>query len=62
MAWWDNFDRAWPQLRDRYNERFYRMWKYYLLSCAGMFRARQAQLWQLVLSKPQRQQIYRSLR
>ena len=62
MAWWDNFDRAWPQLRDRYNERFYRMWKYYLLSCAGSFRARQAQLWQLVLSKPQRQQIYRSLR
>jgi cyclopropane-fatty-acyl-phospholipid synthase len=62
MAWWDNFNRTWPQLRDRYNERFYRMWKYYLLSCAGMFRARQAQLWQLVLSKPQRKQIYRSLR
>jgi len=27
MAWWRNFDSAWPQLRgDRYNERFYRMW------------------------------------
>ena len=62
MAWWDNFDRAWPRLRERYDERFYRMWKYYLLSCAGMFRARQAQLWQLVLSKPEREQIYRSLR
>ncbi|WP_242470252.1 cyclopropane fatty acyl phospholipid synthase [Thiococcus pfennigii] len=41
MAWWHNFDAAWPQLRSaRYDERFYRMWKYYLLSCAGMFRAR----------------------
>ena len=62
MAWWDNFDSAWPRLCDRYNERFYRMWKYYLMSCAGMFRARQAQLWQLVLSKPVRKQTYRSLR
>ena len=27
------------------------MWKYYLLSCAGVFRARGNQLWQIVLSK-----------
>ena len=27
------------------------MWKFYLLSCAGRFRARQLQLWQVVLSK-----------
>lgn len=32
-------------------ERFYRMWRYYLLSCAGAFRARDIQLWQFVLSK-----------
>ena len=51
MAWWSNFSRAWPHLRDRYSERFYRMWRYYLLSCAGTFRARKLQLWQLVLSK-----------
>ncbi|MGD0774280.1 MAG: cyclopropane fatty acyl phospholipid synthase [Candidatus Solibacter sp.] len=51
MAWWRNFDRAWPSLEAKYGERFYRMWKYYLLGCAGGFRARRLQLWQLVLSK-----------
>jgi len=62
MAWWENFDRAWPQLQHKYGERFYRMWKYYLLSCAGFFRSRQGQLWQLVLSKRGRSDVYRSLR
>jgi cyclopropane-fatty-acyl-phospholipid synthase len=51
MAWWQNFDRAWPRLQQQYGDRFYRMWKYYLLGCAGTFRARKLQLWQLVLSK-----------
>ncbi len=51
MAWFKNFDEAWPGLKGSYDERFYRMWKYYLLMCAGTFRARENQLWQLVLSK-----------
>jgi cyclopropane-fatty-acyl-phospholipid synthase len=51
IAWWQNFDRAWPALQKKYGERFYRMWKYYLLGCAGGFRARTLQLWQIVLSK-----------
>lgn len=51
MAWFDNFNNAWPTLQQKYSEKFYRMWKYYLLSCAGGFRARQNQLWQIVLSK-----------
>ncbi len=51
MAWFTNFDAAWPTLRAKYGDRFYRMWKYYLLSCAGAFRAREIQLWQIVLSK-----------
>jgi cyclopropane-fatty-acyl-phospholipid synthase len=38
------------------------MWRYYLLSCAGFFRSRQGQLWQLVLSKAQREGVYRSIR
>jgi cyclopropane-fatty-acyl-phospholipid synthase len=50
MAWFMNFDRAWPQLKDRYGERFYRIWKCYLLTCAGSFRARENQVWQIVLS------------
>lgn len=62
MAWWQNFDAAWPSLREKYSLRFYRMWKYYLLCCAGLFRARRGQLWQLVLSKQQRSSAYRSLR
>lgn len=62
MAWWRNFEVAWPRLSGKYDERFHRMWKYYLHCCAGFFRARQGQLWQLVLSKRARPQVYRSVR
>ena len=62
MAWWEKFNAAWPRLKQRYDQRSYRMWKYYLLCCAGMFRAKQGQLWQLVLSKRQRAGVYRSVR
>lgn len=62
MAWWDNFDAAWEELKQKYDDRFYRMWKYYLNSCAGYFRSRQGLLWQLVFTKPQFQTTYRSLR
>ena len=51
MIWYHNFVKAWPQLRDKYSDRFFRMWKYYLLSCAGGFRARATQLWQIVMTK-----------
>ena len=51
VAWFKNFDAAWPTLRAKYGDRFYRMWKYYLLMAAGGFRARDLQLWQIVLSK-----------
>ena len=51
MEWFKNFDTAWHKLREKYGDRFYRMWKYYLLCCAGSFRARDMQLWQIVLSK-----------
>ena len=63
QAWWSNFDRAWPGLdRGRYDQRFYRMWKYYLHLSMGYFRSRPGLLWQLVLSKPGRAEIYRSVR
>jgi cyclopropane-fatty-acyl-phospholipid synthase len=51
MAWFDNFDRNWEALHELYDDRFYRMWKYYLLSSAGTFRSRCLQVWQIVLSK-----------
>jgi len=51
MAWFRNFDAHWPEIASRYGDTFYRMWKFYLLSCAGSFRARHIELWQIVLSK-----------
>lgn len=51
MAWHRNFTRNWNNLKTHYDERFYRMWTYYLLSCAGSFRARRNQLWQIVFSQ-----------
>jgi len=62
MAWWENFNRAWPRLEGRYGPRFHRMWKYYLMSCAGFFRSHQGQLWQVVFGKPQRRRTYRAVR
>ena len=51
MAWFANFDRNWHKIENLYSPTFYRMWKYYLLSFAGSFRARRLQLWQVVLAK-----------
>lgn len=51
IAWCNNFKKNWSKLKYEYDERFYRMWTYYLLSCAGSFRARRNQLWQIVFSK-----------
>jgi len=51
LAWNGKFQRAWSLLKDRYSPRFKRMWEYYLLSCAGAFRARNIQLWQMVMIK-----------
>ena len=51
MAWFNNFRRHWSIIRTRYDERFYRMWKYYLLSYAGSFRARNIHAWQMVFSR-----------
>ena len=50
-AWYANFTRNWHYLRNNYDRRFFRMWTYYLLICAGAFRARKNQLWQIVFSK-----------
>jgi len=61
-AWYQNFDRHWPEIKDKYGERFYRMWKYYLLSCAGGFKSRELQLWQMVLTKQGRLNGYQSVR
>lgn len=51
MAWYNNFQKAWPGLQAKYDAKFKRMWEYYLLSCAGAFRARSNQVWQIVFTK-----------
>ncbi len=56
MAWHDNFEKAWPDLKAHYDDRFYRMWRFYLLTSAGSFRSRNLQLWQMVMTKPGRKQ------
>lgn len=65
MSWYRNFDLHWrqkPMLREKYGNRFYRMWTYYLLVSAASFRARTNQLWQLVLSPKGVHGGYRSVR
>ncbi len=62
MAWYHNFVQAWPRFKDSLGERFYRMWSFYLLSCAAAFRVRGLQLWQLVMSKQGVEGGYESLR
>jgi cyclopropane-fatty-acyl-phospholipid synthase len=62
MVWNQNFENHWQDFRQTYDERFHRMWRYYLLMCSGAFRARYLQLWQLVLSKRGVPDGYRSIR
>ncbi len=62
MAWYNNVEASWDRLKDNYSDRLHRMWSYYLLSCAGMFRARKIQLWQIVLSKNGVPGGYKSIR
>ena len=54
LSWYQRFHENWEAIQssysEKYDERFYRMWRYYLLTCAGAFRARHLQLWQWVLS------------
>jgi cyclopropane-fatty-acyl-phospholipid synthase len=51
MAWHANFENAWSELKKNYDERFHRMWRYYLLASAGGFRSRNMQLWQFVFTR-----------
>lgn len=62
-AWLSNFNANWMKIKSEvYDERFYRMWKYFLLSQSGAFRARRNHLWQIVFSKQGVQGGYTSVR
>jgi cyclopropane-fatty-acyl-phospholipid synthase len=58
MNWHSNVESAWADLPE-YDERFRRMWRYYLLSSAGSFRAGRLQLWQIVFSREALAEAYR---
>ena len=60
MAWWENFDRTYSEISHRYDRKFYLMWKFYLLAAAGAARARDGQLYQIVMTKtgPRRGQVH----
>jgi cyclopropane-fatty-acyl-phospholipid synthase len=62
MAWHHNFKRNFHEIETNYNQRFYRMWEFYLLSCAGAFRARNLQLWQIVMRRIESSETYISAR
>jgi len=62
LAWFDNFNSSWEELKERYSERFYRMWEYYLLTSAATFRSRKNNLWQIVLSPQGLINGYQSIR
>jgi cyclopropane-fatty-acyl-phospholipid synthase len=52
MAWMANVDAHKQELAQAgYGDDFYRMWRFFLLSSAGAFRARRNHLWQIVYSK-----------
>lgn len=63
IAWFNNFNNNWEKIISKhYDERFYRMWKYFLLTSSGAFRARRNQLWQIVFSKKGVPGGYRAIR
>lgn len=63
LAWHHKFNSNWEtKLKEYYDERFYRMWTFYLLSSAGSFRAREMQLWQIVFSKKGLSNGYQGIR
>lgn len=51
MSWYQQITRGWPEIGGNYSDRFKRMFDYYLMSCAGAFRARDIQLWQILFSR-----------
>lgn len=58
MVWKDNFKRAWPSLKEKYDEAFYRMWIFYLSVSAASFRSRRLNLWQIITTRPDFYQEY----
>jgi cyclopropane-fatty-acyl-phospholipid synthase len=57
-AWYENFVTAWPDIKERYDERFYRMWIYYLVYCEATFKHRVSHVWHFVMRKHNTRCVY----
>jgi cyclopropane-fatty-acyl-phospholipid synthase len=62
MEWLRRFTKSWPQLNDKYDQRFYNMWVYYLSCSAASFRAKSNNVWQIVFSQRSSRNAYQSVR
>ena len=63
MAWHKNFNRNYKKLSNNYDERFKRMWNFYLTMCAAGFRQSDLQLWQIVMRRAtERSETYKGIR
>lgn len=52
LDYWDeNFNKVLPQVRQKYDEKFIRMWDLYLRSCASAFRVGSVDLFQFLITK-----------
>jgi len=61
LAWNDNISSRWWEIPS-YDERFQRMWHYYLMGSAAGFRARSLQLWQIVMRRRGTADKYQTVR
>ena len=52
MCWHANFTKHYQSLKHNYDQKFYRMWTYWLLLSAASFRSHSNHLWQILLSQP----------
>lgn len=62
MEWLRRFKASWPLFKDKFGQKFYRMWEYYLCLSAASFRARTNNLWQIVLTGKRFSDFYKSVR
>lgn len=61
MAWSANLTNRWSEI-PAYDDRFRRMWHFYLMGSAAGFRARSLQLWQIVMRRRGRASRYAAVR
>ena len=50
LAWKEKFNASWDEIKSEYDDRFRRMWNYYLCCSAGTFSSRMNQVWQFVFT------------